>query len=131
MALTSQDIVVVASLAGEKQLLASVFASPSFRTDKALRDGLAWSLSKGDSWTIHAVRNPALPNKTVDNKLDAVTIPTLVIWGQQDALLSLKDGRYFASRIAGAELKIIADSGHAPMIEVPDAFLSALSPFLR
>jgi triacylglycerol lipase len=129
--LSGKQAVVGASLAGEKQLLASVFVSPSFRTDQALRDGLAWSLSKGDSWTIHAVRNPALLNETVDNKLGAITIPTLVIWGRQDALLPLKDGRYFASRIAGAELKIIADSGHAPMIEAPDAFLSALLPFLR
>lgn len=123
--------VVGASLAGEKQLLASVFHSPSYQTDQALRDGLAWSLAKGDAWAIRAVRNPALLSETVDGELSAITIPTLVIWGEHDSLLPLKDGRYFASRIRGAELKIIADSGHAPMIETPDAFLAALQPFLR
>jgi pimeloyl-ACP methyl ester carboxylesterase len=123
--------VVDASLAGEKQLLASVFYSPSYHTDQALRDGLAWSLAKGDAWAIRAVRNPALLNETVDGQLGAITIPTLVIWGAHDSLLPLKDGRYFAARIRGAEFKIIADSGHAPMIETPDAFLAALQPFLR
>ncbi|AMO93007.1 alpha/beta hydrolase fold family protein [Collimonas fungivorans] len=123
--------IVGASLAGEKQLLASVFHSPSYQTDQALRDGLAWSLAKGDTWAIRAVRNPALLDETVDNKLGAIKIPTLVIWGEHDNLLPLKDGRYFASKIGGAELKIIPGSGHAPMIETPDAFLSALQPFLR
>lgn len=123
--------VVGASLAGEKQLLASVFHSPSYHTDQALRDGLAWSLAKGDAWAIRAVRNPALLSETVDGELSAITIPTLVIWGEHDSLLPLKDGRYFASHISGAELKIIADSGHAPMIETPDAFLAVLQPFLR
>ena len=124
-------IVVGASLAGEKQLLASVFHAPSYHTDQALRDGLAWSLAKGDAWAIRSVRNPALLSETVDKQLNAITIPTLVIWGQHDALLPLSDGRYFASRIAGAKLEVIADSGHAPMIETPDAFLTALLPFLR
>lgn len=123
--------VVGASLAGEKQLLASVFYSPAYNTDQSLRDGLAWSLAKGDAWAIRAVRNPALLNETVDGQLGAITIPTLVIWGEHDSLLPLKDGRYFAAGIRSAELKIIADSGHAPMIETPDAFLAALQPFLR
>jgi pimeloyl-ACP methyl ester carboxylesterase len=123
--------VVGASLAGEKQLLASVFHSPSYQTDHALRDGLAWSLAKGDAWTIRAVSNPALLNETVDKKLGAIKIPTLVIWGEHDNLLPLKDGRYFASKIDAAELKIIPGSGHAPMNETPDAFLSALEPFLQ
>jgi triacylglycerol lipase len=123
--------VVGASLAGEKQLLASVFHSPSYQTDQALRDGLAWSLAKGDAWAIRAVRNPALLDETVDRQLGAIKIPTLVIWGEHDKLLPLQDGRYFASKISGAELKIIPASGHAPMIETPDAFLAALQPFLR
>ncbi|MEO6918717.1 MAG: alpha/beta hydrolase [Collimonas sp.] len=122
---------VSASLAGEKKLLASIFHASSYQTDQALRGGLEWSLSKGDAWTISSIRNPALLNETVDDKLGAITIPTLVIWGRYDALLPLKDGRYFASRIPGAELKIIPDSGHAPMIETPDAFLSVLQPFLQ
>jgi pimeloyl-ACP methyl ester carboxylesterase len=127
----AKPAIVGASLAGEKQLLASVFHSPSYQTDQALRDGLAWSLAKGDAWAIRAVRNPALLDETVDRQLGAIKIPTLVIWGEHDKLLPLKDGRYFASKIGGAELKIIAGSGHAPMIETPDAFLSALQPFLR
>ncbi|AMO98130.1 alpha/beta hydrolase fold family protein [Collimonas arenae] len=123
--------IVGASLAGEKKLLASVFHAPSYHTDQALRDGLAWSLAKGDAWAIRSVRNPALLNETVDKQLSAITIPTLVIWGQHDALLPLSDGRHFASGIADAKLEVIADSGHAPMIETPDAFLAALLPFLR
>ena len=122
--------VVSASLEGEKWLLSNVFHGDSYHTDQALRDGLAWSLTKGDAWTIRTIYNPALLNETVDNKLHAITIPTLVIWGQYDTLFSLKDARYFVSKIKGSKLKVIPDSGHAPMLEAPNAFLSALQPFL-
>lgn len=122
---------ISASIAGQKVLMGLVFHAPSYRTDEGLRRGFAWGLSKGDSGTIKAFYgNRAILDETIDGKLGAITIPTLVVWGEHDALVPLADGRSYASGIAGARLVVIPDSGHAPMIETPAAFLKALESFL-
>lgn len=121
----------VSSIAGTKALLAGIFHGEEWRTDDAVRAGFARSMSKGDAWTIHSfMSNPAIQAEAVDDKLAAITIPTLVVWGADDGLVPLDDGRDFAARIAGARLVVIPDCGHAPCIENPAAFLAAAQPFL-
>ena len=119
------------SLAGEKALLARIFRAPSFNTEDAIRRGMGWSLSKGDSQTIAAVyADPLILNEAVDGQLGGITIPTLIVWGEHDELLPLAQGRRFAAEIPGARLVVVPDTGHAPMIETPPAFLAALGDFL-
>ncbi|HMD60063.1 MAG TPA: alpha/beta hydrolase [Opitutaceae bacterium] len=121
----------VSSLAATRALLGSVFHGAAWRTDDALRADYAWSMGKGDSWTIRSfVSNSATQAEAVDGKLGGITIPTLVVWGAYDGLVPLDDGRDYAARIAGARLVVIPECGHAPCIEDPPAFLAALQPFL-
>jgi 3-oxoadipate enol-lactonase len=61
--------------------------------------------------------------------LRALTMPTLVITGEQDRPI-VEPSRAMASAIAGAELAVIADAGHSPQFENPDAWWDALSSFL-
>ncbi len=127
----SENTGSVTSLASAKAILSSVFHGAEWRTDEAVRSDFAWSISKGDTWTIHSFSsNPAIRAEAVDGKLGAITIPTLVVWGQFDGLVPLEDGRDFAARIAGARLVVIPDCGHAPCIENPRAFGDAIEPFL-
>ena len=119
------------SLAGEKALLARIFHAPSFNTEASIRRGLGWSLSKGDSHTIASVySDPAILDESVDGQLGAITLPTLIVWGEHDGLIPLALGRRFADEIPGARLVVVPGSGHAPMIETPQAFLAALGDFL-
>jgi pimeloyl-ACP methyl ester carboxylesterase len=119
------------SLAGSRALLSAIYADPARSTDDAARAQFSLSLSKGDGWTIHSLlSNRALVAECVDDKLGAITIPTLVIWGAGDRLVPLDDGRDFASRIPGARLVIVPGSGHAPEIEKPRDFLDAMEPFI-
>jgi pimeloyl-ACP methyl ester carboxylesterase len=76
-----------------------------------------------------AVNSPA-PGEAVDGRLGAITIPTLVVWGQYDGLLPLADGRFYAAGIPHAKLVVVPNAGHAPMIEQPAGFLAALAGFL-
>jgi triacylglycerol lipase len=119
------------SLAGSKGLLAAVFHDPALHSDEAARAKFAASLSSGDGWTIHSIfSNRAILGECVDDQLASITVPTLVVWGADDRLVPLEDGRDFAARIPGAKLVIIPDSGHAPVIEKPAAVCDALEPFL-
>jgi pimeloyl-ACP methyl ester carboxylesterase len=120
------------SLAGSKALLSAVYFDPARSTDEAARAQFALSLSKGDGWTIHSlISNRSIVAECVDDTLSQITIPTLVIWGEHDSLAPLADGKDFATRIPGAKLVVIPDSGHAPGIEHPEAFLGAVLPFLE
>jgi pimeloyl-ACP methyl ester carboxylesterase len=65
-------------------------------------------------------------------RLDALrtlSMPTLVIVGDQDRPL-VRPSKDMADAIPGAELAVIADAGHSPQFENPDAWWSALSTFL-
>jgi triacylglycerol lipase len=120
------------SLAGSRALLSAIFFDPSRSADDAVRAQFAMSMSKGDGWTIHSLlSNRTILGECVDDKLGQITIPTLVVWGEHDRLVPLDDGRDFASRIPGATLVIVPDSGHAPGIEKPEAVLAAMEPFLE
>lgn len=121
-----------ASLAGQKDILARVFHAPSFNTEASIRNGMAWSLAKGDAATIASVQgNAGLAREVLDGRLGGITIPTLVVWGQHDRLIPLALGERFAREIPGAKLVVVPDTGHAPMIETPQAFLAAVQPFLQ
>ncbi len=119
------------TLAGEKQLLGAIFHDPAYIADEGLRSGMAWSIAKGDGWTIQSFYgNRSIVDEAVAERLGVITIPTLVVWGQDDRLVPLDDGRGYAAGIPGARLVVIPDCGHAPMIEAPERFLKAVEAFL-
>lgn len=61
--------------------------------------------------------------------LEQVAMPTLVLVGDEDAPF-LKPSRRMAEAIPGAELVVLADAGHSPQFENPDAWWKALTGFL-
>ncbi len=62
-------------------------------------------------------------------RLRAVSVPTLVLVGDQDAPFLGPSSR-MAEAIAGAELVVLPDAGHSPQFEAPDAWWAAVSGFL-
>jgi pimeloyl-ACP methyl ester carboxylesterase len=62
--------------------------------------------------------------------LPSIHCPTLVIVGEQDQATPVSDARLMADRIPNARLEIIADAGHLPNLEQPDAFNQAMQRFL-
>ena len=63
-------------------------------------------------------------------ELAAVSCPTLVIVGEQDAAF-LGSCRVMAATIPGARLEVIADAGHSPQLENPAAWYGVLTEFLE
>jgi len=130
-ALRPQELDPILSLAHEKYLLTKIFHDPARHSDQALQQGMAWSMANDNGWAMmsFAVNSPA-PGEAVDGRLGAITIPTLVVWGQYDGLLPLADGRFYAAGIPRGKLVVVPNAGHAPMIEQPAGFLAALAGFL-
>jgi 3-oxoadipate enol-lactonase len=62
--------------------------------------------------------------------LAAITVPTLILVGEEDALTPPGEARVIHHGIAGSDLQIIAGAGHASNVERPAAFNHLLSEFL-
>ena len=56
--------------------------------------------------------------------------PTLVVWGEHDAITPLALGREIAAVIAGARLITLPEAGHNPMWECAEAFNAEVLRFL-
>jgi pimeloyl-ACP methyl ester carboxylesterase len=120
-----------ASLEGAKFLLSSIYFDPARSSEDAVRTKFTQILGKGDGWTIHSLMsNKGVVAESIDDKVSSIAIPTLVIWGGEDRLVPLDDGRDFAQKIKGGRLVVIPKSGHAPEIEQTDEFLAAALPFI-
>jgi len=69
----------------------------------------------------------ARPDRT--ELLAAIGVPTLVISGEEDALIPPLDSHEMASAIADSEFLVIPGAGHLSPIERPDAFTEAVRGF--
>jgi pimeloyl-ACP methyl ester carboxylesterase len=58
-------------------------------------------------------------------------LPTLVVTGEQDALISPEAAQRMAEAIPGARLATIAGAGHLPPVEQPEATAGVLADFLK
>ena len=63
--------------------------------------------------------------------LPTITVPTLVIAGEADAITPPADARAMAAAIPGARLVVIPKAGHLSPLENPRAFNTAVRAFLR
>jgi pimeloyl-ACP methyl ester carboxylesterase len=63
-------------------------------------------------------------------QLAALTMPTLVVVGEQDTPF-LAVSQAMAETIPGAELVVVADAGHSPQFEAPEEWWDAVSGFLE
>lgn len=112
--------------------IATIFYNKSLVTPEAARTNFAIKVTANDGATQRLFRaNMKVDAEVVTDKVASITIPTLVVWGGDDPIVPLADGKDFAAKIPGAKLVIIPECGHAPSIEKPADFLAAVTPFLQ
>ena len=68
---------------------------------------------------------------SIADRLSEVTVPTLVVVGNQDILTPRGDSEELAERIPGAELVVISGAAHGLMVEHAGTFNSVLVDFLQ
>ena len=73
---------------------------------------------------------PYLHNPSLPHYLRKVSIPTLIVWGRQDAIIPLECGTMYEKSISNSNLKVIDNCGHSPAVERPQEFLDAVNDFL-
>lgn len=64
--------------------------------------------------------DPYMHDPALAANLAAVTLPTLVLWGEADGIVDLAYGRAYAAAIRNAQFVPITGAGHLPYFEQPD-----------
>jgi pimeloyl-ACP methyl ester carboxylesterase len=65
-----------------------------------------------------------------EDRLQEIAAPTLIVWGEEDHLVSVRDADVFAQLIPDSRKVIFEDTGHMAMLERPAAFNALLRDFL-
>lgn len=61
----------------------------------------------------------------------SLTMPTLILWGDSDTVIPLKEGEYLQSILPNAELVLMKDVNHIPHVEDQERFIEIVLGFLN
>ena len=64
------------------------------------------------------------------DRLPELEQPTLIVWGEQDSILPVKDADVYERLIEDSRKVVMENTGHVPMVERPAAFNDLLADFL-
>jgi pimeloyl-ACP methyl ester carboxylesterase len=89
----------------------------------------AWELAREEAcrlgWRPY-MHDPSLPHLLRRLR----KLPTLVVWGQQDAIVPMSVSEVYHASIPGSQLAILDNCGHHPEIEQSDQFVRQVQTFL-
>jgi 4,5:9,10-diseco-3-hydroxy-5,9,17-trioxoandrosta-1(10),2-diene-4-oate hydrolase len=66
----------------------------------------------------------------IRERLQEIACPTLIVWGDRDRLISVRDADVFAELIPNSRKVVFGDTGHMSQLERPEAFNALLEEFL-
>jgi pimeloyl-ACP methyl ester carboxylesterase len=72
---------------------------------------------------------PYMHNPRLKRWLHRIDIPTHLVWGEQDGIVSTSYGEAWKAEIPGAPIETIPRAGHYPHWEQPDPFASCVRAF--
>ena len=72
----------------------------------------------------------ARPGERKQAYLSVLTLPTLIMWGGQDSVISVEVGKRLAEELPDAALVIYPELGHVPMEEDPARTVKDVERFL-
>ncbi len=125
-----------------------VLTALSLTSDKLVRQGLEKSFYDDTKITDERVANYYRPLQTrggqlaalrartqaglfpVETELSKIAVPTLIIWGAQDALIPLEAGTKMNKVIKDSKLVIFDNCGHLPQEEMPERVVNEVTNFI-
>jgi pimeloyl-ACP methyl ester carboxylesterase len=72
----------------------------------------------------------ALSDYPIRDRLSEIECPVLVVWGEKDRLVPVRDAYEFGRLIAHAQVEVWPDTGHVAMLERPAAFNALVDRFV-
>jgi pimeloyl-ACP methyl ester carboxylesterase len=126
----TRDMVDIWSISdAEFAALAYVDPRVGLRDYKAMADADVIAVARNREATARIAWSPYMHDPKLKGRLHRIGVPTLLLWGAGDRLLSEPYGRAYCAAIAGARFDTIERAGHFPHIEQPEEFARRVLAF--
>jgi pimeloyl-ACP methyl ester carboxylesterase len=87
------------------------------------------AIAAGNRAALLAYGGQSMADPSLSARLAGVTVPTLVVWGEADRMVTPAYGKEYAAAIPGAAFAVLQGAGHLPQIEAPEAVLALFAEF--
>jgi pimeloyl-ACP methyl ester carboxylesterase len=107
------------------------FANPAFRPDFAsFTDQQRAGMAANQKALARYAGTEFTHDPKLRRRLHRVTVPVLVVWGEEDGIAPLAYGRGYADSFPNGHFAPIPEAGHFPHIEQPGRTLGAIGDFV-
>jgi pimeloyl-ACP methyl ester carboxylesterase len=89
-----------------------------------------WEISEGAGRSAFRWALEAIIDYDFRERISEIRAPTLIVWGEEDMLLPVKDAHEYERQIPNARKVVLEDTGHVSMVERPPTFNRLLLEFL-
>jgi len=116
----------------QDELAALAYHDPSRRTRdySAMTEAERLAIARSrEAYTYFGWR-PYMHDPSLRRWLRRIRVPTLVIWGESDRIVTPAYGRSFAAEIPDARFELVERAGHYPHVEQPERFLDIVHDFV-
>lgn len=111
-----------------------IFRIPAlFRVKHIFRKGLYFIIGEWDYYNAGDLRETFknVIGEDLKSLLPSISVPTLIVWGENDTVVSLTVGKKMKDRIPNAKLIVIKERGHKLPYESPEEFFGTIYPFVK
>jgi pimeloyl-ACP methyl ester carboxylesterase len=118
-------------IATRRRLRYAALASAGFRYPQYVSDELAHEMVRSARRTdgfLPALE--ALAGYDLEEELPKISCPTLIVWGANDQLVSVKDAERLEDLIPDSRREVFERTGHVAMLERPERFNRLVREFL-
>lgn len=87
----------------------------------------------GSRYALHQTAKQIVPQNVSElvAQFSTVTIPTLILWGENDRVIPMENARRFNQDIPNSQLVVLRGTGHIPHEERPAETFAAIDQFLK
>jgi pimeloyl-ACP methyl ester carboxylesterase len=128
----TRDIVDIYAIP-EKEFVELAYFDPAVGTHdyKAMPDGEVLAAARNREATARYAWSPYMHDPKLRGRLHRIRVPTLLLWGTADRILSEPYGRAYAAAIPAARFEPIERAGHFPHLEQPQLFADKVFAFVE
>jgi pimeloyl-ACP methyl ester carboxylesterase len=127
----TRDIADIFALTEEQLAELAYFDPNAGKLDyKAMPEAEVRIVARNREATARYGWSPYMHDPKLKDRLHRIRVPTLLLWGTADRILSPPYGQAYCAAIAGARLEPIERAGHFPHLEQPEEFARRLFAFV-
>jgi pimeloyl-ACP methyl ester carboxylesterase len=127
----TRDIADIFALTEEQLAELAYFDPAAGKHDyKAMPEAEVRAVARNREATARYGWSPYMHDPKLKQRLHRIRVPTLVLWGTADRIVSQPYGQAYCAAIPGARFQEIERAGHFPHLEQPDEFARRILAFV-